>query len=73
MRDVPDGTEEAIVVESVDPARGRHFHRQSVWPCSLPTADLGFVEAIDRLGQGIVIAVADAADRRHQLGFGKVT
>jgi len=25
--------------------------------------DLGFVEAVDRLGEGIVEAVADAADR----------
>jgi hypothetical protein len=25
--------------------------------------DLGFVEAVDRLGQSVIVAVADAADR----------
>jgi hypothetical protein len=31
--------------------------------------DLGFVEAVDRLGQSVVIAVADAADGRLDAGF----
>ena len=33
--------------------------------------DLGFVEPVDRLGQSIVIAVADTADRRPDAGFGE--
>ena len=31
--------------------------------------DLGFIEAVDRFGEGVVVAVADAADRRLQTGL----
>jgi hypothetical protein len=31
--------------------------------------DLGFVEAVDRLGESIVIGVADAADGRLDAGL----
>ena len=31
----------------------------------------GLVEAVDCLGQSVVVAVADAADRRLDPGFGK--
>jgi len=33
--------------------------------------DLGLVEAVDGLGQGVVIAVADTADRRLDAGLGE--
>ena len=33
--------------------------------------DLGLVEAVDRLGQGVVIAVAHTADRRLDAGLGE--
>jgi len=33
--------------------------------------DLGLVKAVDRLGQSVVVAVADAADRRFDPGLGK--
>jgi anionic cell wall polymer biosynthesis LytR-Cps2A-Psr (LCP) family protein len=33
--------------------------------------DLGFVEAIDRLGEGVVVRVADTADRGLEARFGK--
>ena len=39
-------------------------------PGTAPMDDLGFVEAVDRLGEGVVLAVANAADRRHETGFG---
>ena len=35
----------------------------------MPPDDFSFVEAIDGLGQGVVIAVTDAADRRLDPGF----
>ena len=38
-------------------------------PWSAPMDDLGLVEAVDRLGESIVVAVADAADRRLDAGF----
>jgi hypothetical protein len=31
----------------------------------------GFVEPVDRFSERVVVAVADAADRRHQAGLGK--
>jgi hypothetical protein len=31
----------------------------------------GFVEPIDRFGERVVVAVADAADRRHETGLGQ--
>ena len=33
--------------------------------------DLGLVEAVDRLGQRVVVAVADTAHRRFDAGFGE--
>lgn len=33
--------------------------------------DLGFVEAVDRFGESIVVAIADTADRRFNPGFGQ--
>lgn len=33
--------------------------------------DLGLVEAVDRLSQSVVIAIADAANRGFDPGFGK--
>ena len=60
-RDVPDGSEQAVIVEPVYPAQGRHFHRRSVWPCALAPDNLGLVEAVDRLGQGVVVACRDPA------------
>jgi hypothetical protein len=32
---------------------------------------LGFVEPVDRLGECVVVAVADAADRPHEPGLGE--
>ena len=39
------------------------------WPTAID--DLGLVEAVDGLGERIVIAVADAADRWFDAGFGQ--
>ena len=47
------------------------FDRVERPPRPTPMNDLGLVKAIDRLGQGVVIAVADAADRRFDASFGK--
>ena len=40
-------------------------------PRSAPMDDLGLVEAVDRFGEGVVVAVADAADRRLDAGLGQ--
>ena len=68
--DVADGAEKAVVVALIHPAQSCHFHRRNVWPGPLPPDDLGLVKAVDGLGKGIVITVADAAHGRHEIGFG---
>ena len=61
--DIADGFEQAPVVEPVDPFKRGIFHRLEGSPWSSPMDHLGLVKAIDRLGQTIVIAIADTADR----------
>ena len=69
--DVADGFEQPAVIEPVDP-----FQRGilDVPERSLGTAavdDVGLVKTVDGLGQSVVIAVAVAADRWLDPGFGK--
>ena len=40
-------------------------------PWSAPMDHLGLVETVDRFGESIVVAVADAADRRLDAGLGQ--
>jgi hypothetical protein len=70
-RDVPDGFQQAAVVEPVDPFEGGVFHGLEAAPWAAAVDDLGLEEAVDRLGQGVVVAVADAADRGFDPGFGQ--
>ena len=70
-RDVADGFEQPPVIEPVDPFEGGVFDSLEAAPWATPMDDLGLVKAIDRLGQGVVVAVADAADRRFDAGFGE--
>ena len=62
-RDVADGFQQPSVVEPVDPFEGRIFDGFERPPWSPPVDHLGLVKAIDRLGQSVVIAIADTADR----------
>ena len=69
-RDVADGLEQAAMVEPVDPFERGQFDSLAGLPG--PAVDhLGFVQAIDRLGQGIVVAVALAADGGFDAGLGQ--
>ena len=70
-RDVANGFEQPPVVEPVNPFEGRIFDGFERPPRATPVDHLGFVKAIDRLGQSVVIAVADTADRRLNTGLGK--
>jgi len=56
-RDVPDGLEEAAVVEPVHPFEGRVFHGLEAAPWSAAVDDLGLEQPVDRLRQRVVIAV----------------
>jgi len=69
--DVADWLEETPVVEPVHPFGGGEFHRFRVAPGSTPVDHFGFEQAVDRLGEGVVIAVTDAADGRFDAGFGE--
>jgi hypothetical protein len=53
----------------VGPFQGGELDGLEVAPGRAPMDDLGFVEAVDRFGEGVVSAVADAADRRLQTGL----
>ena len=47
------------MVEPVDPFEGSVLHCFEAAPWSAPVDHLGFVEAVDRLGQSVVIEVAE--------------
>ena len=59
------------MVEPVDPSQRGELDSFERPPWSSPVDDFGLVKAIDRLGQSVVIAIADAADRWFDPGFGK--
>ena len=70
-RNVADGLEQAPMVEPVDPFEGGKFHRLGMAPGTTPADHLGLEQPDHRLGQGVVVAVADAADRGLDAGLGK--
>src|SRR3954466_15197393 len=70
-RNVPDRLEKATFVEPVDPFEGGELDRFEAAPGAAPMDHLGFVEAVDGFGEGIVVAVTDAADRRLDPCLGK--
>ena len=61
-RDVADGLQQPTMVEPVDPFERGIFDCFEAAPWSTPVDHLSLVKAIDRLGQSVVIAIADAAD-----------
>src|SRR4051812_10995734 len=68
-RYVADGLQEPPVVEPVHPFQRRELDGFERPPRPTSMDDLSFVETIDRLGESIVVIVADAADRRLNAGF----
>ena len=70
-RDEADGLEQAAVVEPVDPREGGELDGFEGAPRPLPADHLGLEEADHGLGEGVVVAVADAADRRRDAGLGQ--
>ena len=59
------------MVEPIDPAEGGHFQILHVTPRTLAMNEFGFVETVNRFGEGVVVAVTDAADRRFDASFGQ--
>ncbi len=56
------------MIEPVDPFQCGELDGFDVAPRPTPPNDLGFIEPVDRLGERIVVAVADAADGRLDAG-----
>lgn len=68
-RDVADRAEQAAVVVPVDPVHRGDFDGLQAAPWSPPVDHLGLEQADRGFGEGIVAAVADAADRGFDAGF----
>ena len=68
---VADGFEQAPVVEPVDPFQRGELDGFQASPRAASPDHLGLVEAVDGLRQGVVVTVADAADRRLDAGLGQ--
>ena len=62
-RHVADGFEQAAGIEPVDPFEGGELDRLEGPPWPAPMDHLDLEQTVDRLGQGVVVAVPDAADR----------
>lgn len=70
-RDVADRLEQAAMVEPVDPFQRCELDSLEAAPGAAAMDDLGLEQTDHGLGQGIVIAVANAANRRLDTGFGQ--
>ena len=70
-RNVADGLQEPPVVEPVYPFQRGELDGFERPPRLTSMDDLGFVKTVDRLGESIVVAVANAADRRLDAGLGE--
>ena len=69
--DIPDRTEQATIVEPVHPFEGSELDILEASPRPPLSDHLRFVEADDRLGESIVVAVADASDGGRDPGLGE--
>ena len=63
-RDVAEGAEEPMCVEPPDPFECGEFDILDPGPRTAWVDEFGLVKPDDRLGQGIVVGVPSAADRR---------
>jgi hypothetical protein len=69
--DVPDGLEDSSVVVPVDPLERGPLDIFPAMPGSSSVDDLGLIQAVDGLGERVVVAVADAADEGLKTGLGE--
>ena len=68
-RDIADRLKQSSIVEPVDPCKGCKFNSFEGSPRSSAVNDLGLVKTIDGFGQGVVVAVANTADRGFNPGI----
>ena len=69
-RDVVEASEQALIVESVDPAQRYHFDSGRGRPRPLPPDQLGVIEGVDSPGGGIIVRLVDAPERRREVTLG---
>jgi hypothetical protein len=62
-RDVADRAVQPVFVPPGDPLEGRQLDLPGAWPRAAATDQLGLVQAVDRLGQSVVVGVALGPDR----------
>ena len=70
-RGMPNGLQQSMVVEPVDPLQGGVFDVLDPLPGAAPADQLGLVQPDDRLGQRVVVTVATGADRGDGPGLGE--
>jgi len=70
-RDAADGLQQPTMVVPVDPFERGVLDGFEAAPRSARADHFGFIEAVDRFGQSVVVAVADTADRWLDGGLGK--
>ena len=63
-RDVSDRLKKAACVEPVDPMQGGKFDILDTAPRVAAMDHFGLVEAVDRLGERVVVGISDASDGR---------
>src|SRR5262245_51078562 len=68
-RNVANRFEQPTVVEPIDPFESGVLDIVEFSPRATAVNDLGLVQPDDRLGEGVVVRVADAADRRLDAGL----
>ena len=67
-RNVSDRLQQPSIVEPGDPFERGELDLFETAPWPAPPDHLGFVKPVDRLGERIIVAVADAADGRLDAG-----
>jgi len=65
------GSRSRAIVEPVHPFERGVLDSVHAPPGAAPVDDLGLVETVDRFGQGIVVAIADAAHGGFKAGLGE--
>lgn len=70
-RNIADGLQEPAVIEPIDPFERGVFDFIDMAPRSPMTDHLRFVQPVDRLRQGVVIGIANAADECFDARLGE--
>ena len=68
-RGISDGLQKSASIEPVRPFQCCKLNGFELSPGSASVDHFGFVEAVDGLGESIVITISNAADRGFNSGF----